>query len=155
MTTDIAAKNGASKIEIEFYQSFEQADLEQMIATWATDDHYPACIHPHGPRLLGREEIKKSWKRILEKSPHLRLDIELIQQVEQNDLTIRYVNEHIYLDQQTVPEFTVLATNVYQLTDDGWRLVLHHASPGPESLSHARDQIRQQQNQDNEGLILH
>ena len=47
---------------------------------------------------------------------------------EDSNVVVHVVHEHIELAGQTQ---TVLATNVYHLTDTGWCLVLHHASPPP------------------------
>ena len=143
--------HGADELEKQFYDSFERADLEQMMAVWAPDDHRPVCIHPHGPRLIGRTDIEASWKQILKQSPYMRLDIELIEQFQQKNLAIHYVNEHIYLGKRTVPEFTIIATNVYRLTADGWRIVLHHAS----SSLNSPDDAREQQKHKDAELTLH
>jgi hypothetical protein len=39
------------------------------------------------------------------------------------------VHEHIRLGKDSQHQPPVIATNVYRLTDNGWRMVMHHASP--------------------------
>ena len=119
--------------ESAFYSAFEIGDLEAMMAVWSPEDNI-VCIHPHGPRLTGREDIRDSWRQIMENSPPMRFSIDGLNSVHSNELAIHYVNENIHVGSNVGPEFTILATNVYQRTADGWRMILHHASPTPESI---------------------
>jgi hypothetical protein len=45
------------------------------------------------------------------------------------NLCVHVLHEHIRLGKDTHFQPPVIATNVYRLTDGGWRMVLHHASP--------------------------
>ena len=49
----------ASALEAEaaFYEAFEKADIDEMMAVWA-DDVDVVCVHPMGPRLEGRDAIR-------------------------------------------------------------------------------------------------
>lgn len=119
--------------EAAFYSAFESGDLEAMMAVWS-DDSDIVCIHPHGPRLVGYQEIRDSWKQILTHSPRMRFKISELNTIRNEELAIRFVNENIHVEDVDEPNFAILATNVYRLTPDGWRIILHHASPTPESL---------------------
>ena len=46
-------------------------------------------------------------------------------------MAVRFVNETLVNDTDDSGPVTVVATNAYQKTGSGWRLILHHASPGP------------------------
>lgn len=126
----------ASQAQTAFYQAFEQADLEAMMLVWDVEDSV-ACIHPHGPRLVGPAEVREGWRQILAHSPSLRFTVDELSRVENGDMTIAYVNEHIYVGNMTEPDVVILATNIYRRTKQGWRMILHHASPTPESLQRA------------------
>ncbi|NNF15469.1 MAG: hypothetical protein HKN70_01925, partial [Gammaproteobacteria bacterium] len=39
------------------------------------------------------------------------------------------VHTGIEVLRQDASEFRVQVTNIYQITDDGWKMILHHASP--------------------------
>lgn len=119
--------------EDAFYAALESADLEAMMAVWSDDENI-VCIHPHGPRLSGTQEVRNSWRQILENSPPMSFRVDGLNSVCNEELAIRFVNEHIHINANVEPEFTILATNVFQRTVDGWRLILHHASPTPEAL---------------------
>lgn len=124
--------------EAAFYAAFERRDLKAMMAVWS-DDNDIACIHPHGPRLVGSDQIRDSWRQIMAHSPPMRFKVNELNTISDQELAVRFVNEHIHVGEGAEPEFTVLATNVYRRTPDGWRMVLHHASPTPESLQNIAD----------------
>jgi ketosteroid isomerase-like protein len=50
-------------------------------------------------------------------------------------VAVRSVVEVLAAAGQQGPEQSVLATNVYELGDDGWRMVIHHATPMPEQAT--------------------
>lgn len=125
--------NTPEQAETAFYSAFETADLEAMMAVWSKDENI-VCIHPHGPRLTGTEEVRDSWRQILANSSRMSLRIDSLNAVISHEIAIRFVNEHIRVGSSVAPEFTILATNVFQRTADGWRMILHHASPTPEAI---------------------
>lgn len=121
------------KAESAFYSAFESANLEAMMAVWSSDENI-VCVHPHGPRLIGTAEIRDSWRQILANSPPMSLRVDRLNSVSSDELAIRFVNEHIHIGSSVQPEFTILTTNVFQRTEQGWRIILHHASPTPEAI---------------------
>lgn len=127
-----------AQAETAFYAAFESADLEAMMAVWSTDDNI-VCIHPHGPRLTGAVEIRDSWRQIMANSPRMCFRIDELNSFGSEELAIRFVNEHIHIGSHAAPGFTILATNVYRRTSEGWRIILHHASPTPESIRNIID----------------
>ena len=130
--------NTPDQAEAAFYSAFESGDLEAMMAVWS-DEGYIVCIHPHGPRLVGYQEIRDSWQQILAHSPRMRFKISELNTIHNGELAIRFVSEDIHVDDVDEPHFAILATNVYRRTKKGWRIILHHASPTPESLQDIAD----------------
>jgi len=142
--------------EVAFYSAFEGADTEAMMAVWANDETDDlVCIHPHGPRLVGYTQIRDSWEQILTHSPPMRLKISGRRVVADGSLAIHYVNEHIHVGDDQNPRFTILATNVYRRTENGWRMILHHASPTPESVEQAGLGSEEANETQSEDIILH
>jgi len=119
--------------EAAFYSAIESSDLDAMMAVWSNDSDI-VCIHPHGPRLIGPQEIREGWRQIMVHSPRMHFSIAHLNTVHNEDLAIRFVNESIHVDDEDDSDFTILATNVYRRMPDGWRIILHHASPTPEAL---------------------
>lgn len=115
--------------EVAFYEAFERADLEAMMAVWADDDDL-LCIHPMGPRLRGREAIKESWQSIFSGGSEMRFRISDPQYTQDASVSVHCVFENISFGEGLGQHSLVIATNIYRLTDSGWRLCAHHASPG-------------------------
>lgn len=114
--------------EAAFYGAFQRADGDAMMAVWAEDDDI-VCVHPLGPRLQGRTAIESSWREIFAAGAELRFRVTRIQSTDTDALSVRCVLE--YIEYGAPPQRSlVIATNVYRLTASGWRIVLHHASPG-------------------------
>lgn len=114
--------------EAAFYDAFERADLDAMMRVWARDDSI-VCIHPMGPRLLGRRAVENSWRDILGGGPSMRFHITGLHATRHALVAVHCVHENISHGAQFSQHAIMIATNLYQLTDQGWRMVLHHASP--------------------------
>jgi ketosteroid isomerase-like protein len=114
--------------ESAFYAAFEARDLEAMMAVWAADAAI-ACIHPLAAPLTGRAAVASGWRSIFEAAGQFRVRVERVHEIRMSDLVIRVVHEYLSIGQETEPRPPILSTNVYRRQTDGWRLVLHHASP--------------------------
>lgn len=117
--------------ESAFYNALERADLDAMMAVWEAGEAI-SCIHPLGPRLQGVIQVRDSWRRVFSSGSRLRFKISEVRSLNGAELAVRLVYETItVLDADEQPAQPVIATNVYRRGRDGWRMVLHHASPGP------------------------
>ena len=114
--------------ESAFYAAFEARDLDTMMAVWASNDHI-ACIHPLAAPLNGRLAVVTGWSSMFEAAEQFRIQVELAHEIREANQVIRIVREYLVIGQETEPRPPILATNVYVREDDGWRMVLHHASP--------------------------
>lgn len=150
--TDMPRLDTSEQAEAAFYAAFERADAKAMMEIWSKDDNI-MCIHPNGPRLSGQQEVREGWHQIMKYSPSMRFKLTFLNRVQAADLAVHYVNEQIHVGDQDQPDFTVLATNVYRRTDQGWRMIMHHASPTPESLRNMQERI--QQEAEEEEVTLH
>ena len=115
--------------ERAFYAAFERADLNDMMNVWA-DDESIVCVHPMGPRLEGRRAIAESWRQIFSGGVGMRFELTEIKRSHDGDLAVHCVYENIRHGPRLAERSLVLATNVYRAFDGGWRLIVHHASPG-------------------------
>ena len=128
----------AEAAEVAFYQALEAADLEAMMAVWDASEEI-VCIHPLGPRLSGRQQVRESWQRIFASGPRLRFRLSECRILDAGEVQTRVVFENITVagaEQQ--PNQPVIATNIYRKTARGWRMLLHHASPGPATPTRVR-----------------
>lgn len=115
-------------VEAAFYAAFEARSLDAMMAAWAGDDSI-ACIHPLAAPLNGRAAVAAGWRSMFEAAGQFRVRIETVHEMREAGQVIRIVREYLIIGQETEPRPPILATNVYRKQDDGWRMVLHHASP--------------------------
>ena len=114
--------------ENAFYEAFERADLAAMMTVWAEDDDI-VCIHPQGPRLTGFEAVRESWVQIFAGgTSRLRVRTVEARKYAGQSVAVHSVVEVLSMPGQQSPAQSVCATNVYELTDNGWRMVVHHAS---------------------------
>jgi len=114
--------------EQAFYEAFQRADLDAMMAVWAEDDEV-YCVHPGGPRLTGLEHIRESFRQMFASGATMRFQVKGVQQMRGGLLAVHSVYEHIVLIGERRPANAVVATNVYTNVGGGWRMVAHHASP--------------------------
>ena len=117
--------------EAQFYETLQHADLDHLMALWA-DDEEVACVHPGGPRIVGLAAIRAAFQAVFERG-QINVHPERVRRLHSGDCAIHHVLERVQLHTeagQTAPTAWVIATNVYLKTALGWRLVLHHASPG-------------------------
>ena len=127
--------------EQAFYDAFQRADVGEMMKVWADEDRI-ICIHPMGPRLDGRAAVAQSWRQIFAGRAPARFELTEVSCTLDGDLAIHCVYENIHHGPQLDQRSLVLATNIYTSSERGWRMLVHHASPGviirdPEQDSHS------------------
>jgi len=129
--SDYDAWKEVARADRAFYRCFERLDIAAMEALWLRDDRV-RCIHPGGEVLLGYEQVMASWRAILGGNASLRFElvdpsIEVV-----GDLAWASHVERISSGDEEPEHASVseaAATNVYQLRDGEWKMVVHHASP--------------------------
>lgn len=119
----------ADDIEASFYEALQTSDLERLMACWADEDEV-ICIHPGGPRLIGLGAIRAAFEAMFANGS-IRIAPQSLRKIDSLTSAVHSVHERIELLTNEGPlDAYVMATNVYQKTPQGWRLVAHHASPG-------------------------
>jgi ketosteroid isomerase-like protein len=124
----------ADDIEAQFYEALQQADIDKLMACWADEDEI-ICIHPNGPRLVGNAMIRAAFQTLFADGC-VAVYPEQINKVESLTSAMHNVVERLV--QRTTEgqqDSFVIATNVYQRTPQGWRMVAHHASSGASGLN--------------------
>ena len=125
--------------ESAFYDAFERANLSAMMAVWAETDDV-VCVHPQGPRLVGFEAVREGWMQIFAGGAALRVRATEHRRFDGQSVAVRAVIERVAPAAGDAPVSSVCATNVYELTANGWRMVAHHASPLTEPASAAAEE---------------
>jgi len=119
----------ADDTEAAFYEAMQAGHIERLMAVWPDDDEI-ACVHPGGPRLVGNVAIRAAFDAVFANGP-VQVSVAMVRRVESAGCAVHHVLEKV---QAMTPEGLqtayVLASNVYIRHAQGWRMVLHHASPG-------------------------
>ncbi|HWH72959.1 MAG TPA: nuclear transport factor 2 family protein [Methylibium sp.] len=124
-----APPSSPDDIEQQFYEALQQADVDKLMAVWA-DDEEIACVHPGGPRMVGAGAIRASFDAIFANGA---IDVvpDKVRRLHTHSSAVHHVLERVQIASEggTQTAFAIV-TNVYVKTAQGWRMVLHHASPG-------------------------
>lgn len=122
----------AQDAENAFYEALERGDVEAMMEVWAEDEEI-VCVHPGGERLVGYEAVRTSWTQFAASGQKLRVHLSDQSVMTGMMLAVHSLHENVTVEgerrRRPVP---VAATNVYLRTSNGWRMIVHHASPVPE-----------------------
>lgn len=117
-------------VEAAFYEALRLADIDRLMGCWADEDDI-MCIHPGGPRVTGYSAIRSAFEAIFTHSGSIQVRPESIRHLSALGSAVHCVLERVEMPSSSGPLLAyVIATNIYHQTPQGWRLVLHHASPG-------------------------
>jgi ketosteroid isomerase-like protein len=116
--------------EAAFYAAFRAGDLGAMQRVWGADSDI-VCVHPGRPPLAGRRAVMQSWREIFESSGGLAVKFDCQRRATSRSLAVHMGIEIIGAGNDEPA--LVAVTNVYGLTDQGWRMITHHAGPIPRS----------------------
>ena len=119
----------SDETEAAFYDALRQGDIEKLMACWGDEDEM-VCVHTGGSRLVGAGAIRSAFDAMFANGS-LRVQPLKVRRVQALGASVHSVLERIEILTEEGPQLAyVLATNVYLLTAQGWRMVAHHASPG-------------------------
>jgi len=128
----VALMTTPDETEAQFYEALQHGDVDRVMAVWADDDDI-ACIHPSGPRLLGLHAIRAGYESLLGQGG-VNLRLSQVRRLVVGNQAVHHVLEELRIETpEGVQSAWVLATNVFAKTPQGWRLIVHHASPASEA----------------------
>ena len=131
----IVAVGSPDDTEAQFYEALQRGDIDRLMAVWSDDDEI-VCVHPGGPRLVGPAAIRAAFESMFSNGA-INAHPEKVRRMQGHANAVHSVLERIQVMTQNGPQSAwVIATNVYLKTAQGWRLVLHHASPGTQADLH-------------------
>jgi ketosteroid isomerase-like protein len=125
LVSDAAALEEANR---HFYRAFEALDLAEMDAVWAHGEHV-RCVHPGWPMLGGWESVRESWRRIFDNTEEMRFSLSDVHVNVGEELGWVTCTENILSEVgERVSVTAILATNLFERSPGGWRMIHHHAS---------------------------
>lgn len=118
--------SSAEAVERAFYAAMADGDLERMMALWVDDDS-AVCNHPGGPRLVGPEAIRASFREMFT-GGGVRIATAAVRAWRRSDVAVHSLIERIAVHGRGGAQVVeVVATNVFVRTPSGWRILVHHA----------------------------
>jgi ketosteroid isomerase-like protein len=104
-----------------FYAAFDHRDAQAMDDLWAAEAEV-ICIHPGWDLLVGRDQVMKSWRAILDNpsAPRVRCRRAHAQVCGQAAMVVCI---------EEIDGSELIATNVFTREGDSWKLVHHQAGP--------------------------
>lgn len=128
----------ADEVEAAFYEAMQTGDIDKLMACWADEDEI-VCVHPGGPRLVGASLIRASFEAMFSNGT-IQARPERIHRLQTLGACMHSLVERLaILTPEGPAQALVVATNVYHQTSQGWRMVVHHASPGSAADGQATD----------------
>lgn len=126
-----AATVGGTPDEVEqaFYEALQNGHVDQLMACWAEEDEI-VCVHPGGPRLIGAGSIRSAFETLFAQGG-IKAQPEQVRKIDALASAVHHLVERVQVHTPDGPRSAwVNVTNVYHKTPQGWRMVVHHASPG-------------------------
>lgn len=112
-----------------FYRAFESLDIGEMDKVWAHQE-YVTCIHPGWSMRVSWPMVRDSWVVIFNNIFSMGFSLTELQVQVAGDVawvicTENITSRHTDSNQNS----RVVATNLYERMDDGWKIIHHHGSP--------------------------
>jgi ketosteroid isomerase-like protein len=127
--SDYDAQKDAARANRAFYEAFEELDLAAMRAAWLDDDRIQ-CVHPGWAPLSGRAKVHESWRAIFEHTKEIEFELSDLQVEVAGPIAWATCIERIRsVAGGEEVEAAAVATNLFVLEAERWKLLLHHASP--------------------------
>lgn len=118
-------------VEAAYVKAFQSGDLEAMMEVWA-DQEDIVCTHPiAGPQQQGRKAVLEGWLGVFAREIDIQVLLVRVRRIRLGDTAVHCGEEHLVRTSDRALRGINNYTNVFTRTAEGWRLVAHHASPGP------------------------
>ncbi len=121
-----AAQRAIGEVNEAFYRAFEALDLEAFERVWA-DRPYTSVVHPGREALRGWPEVRQSWAEIFTGTERIRFRLSDVNVEVRGQLAMLTACEHIRHGDDVL--VSLQATNIFELIEGRWRMIMHHASP--------------------------
>ena len=104
-----------------FYRAFNQKDVAAMDDIWSSTSDV-SCVHPGWNVLFGREAVLESWRNILGNPNQARI-------VTGGAKAHLFGAVAVVICRELVAGSPLVASNIFALEDEVWKLVHHQSGP--------------------------
>lgn len=114
-----------------FYMALGARDLALMDTVFVRDER-AGCTHPGWVMLRGWEAIRQSWENIFDPDDKLHIKLHNVTvDIKGDAACVTCIQELTYINRDPVTMNVSVSTNLFEKTESGWLMVIHHASPVP------------------------
>ena len=129
----------AIEVNKKFYEAFNARDLDAMKSVWSSQGNV-ICVHPGWNPLNGLEPIMESWQGIFKNSGNMDIQISDVTVTASECLAWVSCVEKLYtIASNGVLASKVFSTNLFQLNEGSWKMIMHHASSMPSLRENGED----------------
>ena len=119
------------EVNERFYRALGTRDLGLMDTVFVRDER-AGCTHPGWVMLRGWEAIRQSWENVFDPEDRLAIKLHNVTvDINGDAACVTCVQELMYVKRNPVMMNVSISTNIFERTESGWLMVIHHASPIP------------------------
>lgn len=119
------------EVNERFYRALGTRDLGLMDTVFVRDER-AGCTHPGWVMLRGWEAIRQSWENFFDPEDRLAIKLHNVTvDINGDAACVTCVQELMYVKRNPVMMNVSISTNIFERTESGWLMVIHHASPIP------------------------
>ena len=117
------------EVNERFYRALGTRDLSLMDTVFVRDER-AGCTHPGWVMLRGWEAIRQSWENVFDPEDRLAIKLHNVTvDINGDAACVTCVQELMYVKRNPVMMNVSISTNIFERTESGWLMVIHHASP--------------------------
>ena len=129
--TQNSDKERVLEVNKRFYEDLGSRDLELMGTVFVHDER-AGCTHPGWIMLQGWEAIRQSWENVFDPEDKLGIKLHNVTvDIYDDAACVTCIQELTYIRRDPVMMNVSVSTNIFERTEDGWKMIIHHASPIP------------------------
>lgn len=122
-----------------FYEALENRLIDTMDGLWLHEG-WVRCVHPGHDALMGWPAVRRSFEAIFSETSWLHVTPTSVDVLVFGEIGVIACVENITSGQEDqMGMMAAQATNIFRLTDGGWRMMHHHASTAPMHVTQAFD----------------
>jgi ketosteroid isomerase-like protein len=122
-----------------FYRALESRAMDLMDRLWLHEG-WVRCVHPGRDAIIGWPAVRQSFAQIFARTRLLHVTATSVDVMIYGEIGVIACVESITLESEDETGMTAAqATNIFRLTDGGWRMMHHHASTAPMHVTQAFD----------------
>lgn len=119
------------EVNERFYRALATRDLALMDTVFVHDER-AGCTHPGWVMLRGWEAVRQSWENVFDPEDTLAIRLHNVTvDVKGDAACVTCIQELTYIKRNPVMMNVSVSTNIFERTESGWLMVIHHASPIP------------------------